>query len=154
VIGISWDAAMGFLTWLNKQGTEHYRLPSEAEWEYAARAGTSGASPASSVESAVGGPTEDSEDDRTHPVAQGAANPWGLYDMTGGVFEWVQDCYQEDYAGAPTDGAAWLAGDCSRRVARGGPVRKDSSPLSFTTRHWHVKTFHFGLRGFRLARDY
>jgi formylglycine-generating enzyme required for sulfatase activity len=152
VIGVSWDAANAFITWLNKQGTRRYRLPSEAEWEYAARAGST--ADAAEFSGPAGDASQDPDaDERTRPVGQGQPNPWGLYDMVGGVVEWLQDCYQEDYHGAPGDGSAWLAGDCSRRVERGGPVSKDSSALRFSTRHWHVETFRFGLRGFRLARD-
>jgi formylglycine-generating enzyme required for sulfatase activity len=155
VIGVSWDSAMSFIAWLNKQGTQHYRLPSESEWEYAARAGGSAEYPEeSSVRAAAADSPQDPDaEERTRPVGAGTANAWGLYDMVGGVVEWVQDCYQEDYHGAPSDSSAWLAGDCSRRVERGGPASKDSAPLRFATRHWHVETFRFGLRGFRLARD-
>ncbi|MBV8496249.1 MAG: SUMF1/EgtB/PvdO family nonheme iron enzyme [Gammaproteobacteria bacterium] len=152
VIGVSWDAASAFIAWLNKQGTYRYRLPSEAEWEYAARSGTD-AEAAEFSGTARDASQDPDADERTRPVGQGQANAWGLYDMVGGVVEWLQDCYQEDYHGAPSDGSAWLAGDCSRRVERGGPAGKDSSALRFSTRHWHVQSFRFGLRGFRLARD-
>ena len=155
VIGVSWDAASAFVAWVNKQGTQRYRLPSEAEWEYAARAGnTADALSESARSGAAAEVAQDPDaDERSRPVGQGPANPWGVYDMIGGVIEWMADCYQEDYQGAPTDGSAWLTGDCSRRVERGGPARNDSPALRFSTRHWHVETFRFGLRGFRLARD-
>jgi formylglycine-generating enzyme required for sulfatase activity len=155
VIGVSWDAASAFVVWLNKQGTQRYRLPSEAEWEYAARAGSTADSLAeSSARGTASDASQDPDaDEHTRPVGEGSANAWGLYDMVGGVIEWLQDCYQEDYQGAPTDGSAWLSGDCSRRVERGGPATKDSAALRYAARHWHVETFRFGLRGFRLVRD-
>jgi formylglycine-generating enzyme required for sulfatase activity len=154
VIGVSWDGAAGFIAWLNKQGTQRYRLPSEAEWEYAARAGGNSAAGNAPVAGATVGDGPDPDaDDRTQPVGQSPPNAWGLYDLLGGVLEWQQDCYQDDYAGAPTDGKAWQTGDCSRRVARGGPARHDPAALKPSTRHWHVETFRFGLRGLRLARD-
>ena len=136
---------------------EHYRLPSEAQWEYAARAGDAVGAPSqerqSTAETTGEKVGDENSDDRTTPVEESAGNAWDLHAMIGGVLEWVQDCYQEDYAGAPTDGSAWLNGDCSRRVLRGGPVRRDSAAVHASTRHWHVATFRFGLRGFRVARD-
>jgi formylglycine-generating enzyme required for sulfatase activity len=153
VIGLSWDAASAFIAWLNKQGLQRYRLPTEAEWEYAARAGDAPDTMLTQASAAGTAPTDEDADSSTVPVDESPANAWGLHDMTGGVLEWLQDCYQEDYKGAPTDGSAWLAGDCSRRVARGGPARHDPALLRVSARHWHVETFRFGLYGFRLARD-
>jgi len=122
---VSWDDVQDFITKLNeKEGTDKYRLPSEAEWEYACRAGTT---------------TRHSFDDdeselydyawyylnsgwQTHPVGQKKPNSWGLYDMYGNVHEWVQDCWHSDYNGAPTDGSAWEVA-CYHgavRVYRGG----------------------------------
>jgi formylglycine-generating enzyme len=110
--------------WLSEQTGKRYRLPSEAEWEYAARssgkdefwAGTSDESKLS--EYAVFGTTKGTE-----PVGTKKPNGLGLYDMSGNVWEWVEDCWHGDYNGAPTDGRPWKeenGGECGRRVIRGG----------------------------------
>ena len=122
VINVSWDDATAYAAWLSEQTGKHYRLPSEAEWEYAARAGTTteynwgddiGRNRANCV---------DCRDqwDNTAPVGSFSANAWGLHDMHGNVWEWVQDCYSNSYADAPTDGSALISENCSQRVLRGG----------------------------------
>ena len=124
VINISWDDAVAYAQWLSAQTGESYRLPSEAEWEYAARAGTEtlyswgneiGRNRANC--SSCGSRWDDR---RTAPVGSFSPNGWGLHDMHGNVLEWVQDCWNGSYRGAPADGSAWESGDCSRRVLRGG----------------------------------
>lgn len=125
VEAVSWNDAQDFIKKLNeKEGTNKYRLPSEAEWEYAARAGTTTRYSFGDDESRLGeyGWHEGWTDDNlgTHPVGQKKPNPWGLYDMHGNVFEWVQDKYHENYNGAPSDGSAWESGGRSYRVLRGG----------------------------------
>ena len=116
---MSWNDAQEFIGRLNARGGgNRYRLPSEAEWEYAARAGTTG-DRYGSVD-AIGW-HNDNSGRRTHPVGQKAPNGWGLHDMLGNVWEWVEDCWHNGYGGAPTDGTAWTTGgDCNRRVLRGG----------------------------------
>lgn len=119
VENVSWNDAMDFIRKLNQKTGNQYRLPSEAEWEYACRAG--------SRHEYCG---NDNVDDvawhhgnsggKTHSVAGKQANAWGLYDMSGNVWEWTADCLNGSYGGAPTDGSAWLSGDCKRRVLRGG----------------------------------
>ena len=118
--GDAWPIRIGYQT---RQG-ETYRLPTEAEWEYAARAGTRQSIAGETIlvttapivmDAVVVGYAE------TAPVGSFSANGWGLYDMHGNVREWVQDCWNDSYEGAPTDGSAWLFGDCcSMRVFRGG----------------------------------
>jgi formylglycine-generating enzyme required for sulfatase activity len=105
-----------------KEGTDKYRLPSEAEWEYACRAGTITQYSFGDDESKLGdyGCYDDNSDDKTHPVGQKKPNPWGLYDMHGNVWEWVQDEWHNVYDGVPTDGSAWESGDGAGRVFRGG----------------------------------
>lgn len=120
---VSWNDAQEFIKKLNeREGTNKYRLPSEAEWEYAARAGTT-------TSYSFGDSSSDLGDyawyyinsgDNIHPVGQKKPNPWGLYDMHGNVWEWVQDRYHSSYDGAPTDGSAWEDGSSSLRVLRGG----------------------------------
>jgi formylglycine-generating enzyme required for sulfatase activity len=101
-----------------------YRLPSEAEWEYAARAGMKtrypwGDEPGFNKANFAGSGSQWSGE-QTAPVGNFAPNAFGLYDMSGNVFEWVEDCWNDDYRGAPTDGSAWTSGDCGRRILRGG----------------------------------
>jgi formylglycine-generating enzyme required for sulfatase activity len=120
VINVDWEDAKAYAAWLAVQTGQPYRLLSEAEWEYACRAGTTtrhwwgdGITPenADADGSAVG---------KTIEVGSYPANPFGLYDTHGNVWEWVEDCLNESYTGAPTDGSAWTSGDCSNRVLRGG----------------------------------
>lgn len=128
---VSWDDAQAFVRKLNeKAGIKLYRLPSEAEWEYACRAGTT---TPWSVQSTNGWFKGNSgklvhpvpgismwSGNMTHPVGQTAPNAWNLYDMSGNVLEWCEDVYHADYEGAPVDGSAWLDGDSGKRVVRGG----------------------------------
>ena len=120
---VSWDDVQDFTKKLNqKEGTDKYRLPSEAEWEYAARAGTTTRYSFGDDGGELGDYAwyGDNSGNKTHPVGQKKPNPWGLYDMHGNVWEWVQDLYHSDYKGAPTDGSAWESGSGSFRVLRGG----------------------------------
>ena len=125
VESVSWDDAQAFIRKLNEmEGEERYRLPSEAEWEYAARAGTTtryswGDEIGRNLANCNGcGSQWDNE--KTAPVGSFPANAWGLHDMHGNVREWVQDCWNGSYQGAPADGSAWESSNCSRRVLRGG----------------------------------
>jgi uncharacterized repeat protein (TIGR01451 family) len=119
---VSWDDVQEFIKKLNeKEGTNKYRLPSEAEWEYACRAGTSTRYSFGDSELRLGDYAwySDNSDMKTHPVGQKNPNSWGLYDMHGNVWEWVQDSWHDSYDGAPADGSAW-EGDGADRVGRGG----------------------------------
>jgi formylglycine-generating enzyme required for sulfatase activity len=140
VINVSHENAQGYVTWLSEKTKQKYRLPTEAEWEYAARAGSDKArfwgnsedatcQYANVFNAATRAKYKDVErkafrcDDgfvETAPVGSLKPNKFGLYDMLGNVWEWVEDCWNGSYAGAPTDGSAWKAGDCSKRVLRGG----------------------------------
>jgi formylglycine-generating enzyme required for sulfatase activity len=131
VINVSWEDAQTYIRWLNRITGRNYRLPTEAEWEYAARAGT--ATPYSTGACLT---TDQANYDGNYPpegcpkgvyrgrtVAVGSLNspnPWGLHDVHGNVWEWVEDCWHADYQDAPDDGSAWTTGDCVRRVLRGG----------------------------------
>ena len=119
---VSWDDVQGFLAQLNARTGKRYRLPTEAEWEYAARGGrqSRGYEYAGGNDLGSVGWYADNSGHRTHPVGQKRANELDLHNMTGSVWEWVQDCWNDSYRGAPGDGHAWEAGDCSLRVARGG----------------------------------
>jgi formylglycine-generating enzyme required for sulfatase activity len=119
---VSWNEVQEFIKKLNeKEGTDKYRLPSEAEWEYACRAGTTTRYSFGDDESELDDYAWYSEnsDGKTHPVGQKKPNSWGLYDMHGNVWEWVQDSWHDSYNGAPADGSAW-EGDGADRVIRGG----------------------------------
>ncbi len=131
VIEVSWDDAMAYVKWLSAQTGKKYRLPTEAEWEYAAR----GEGPRTTYwwGNAVGkgqancqGCGSKWEGEGTAPVGSFKPNPFGLYDTAGNVWEWVRDCWNGNYTGAPSDASAWLSGDCDSRVIRGGSW--DSQP--------------------------
>ena len=124
VINVSWDDAKEYVTWLSSETGAEYRLLSEAEWEYAARAGstmkyswgnTIGTNRANCYVEFCGDSWE-----YTAPVGSFAPNAFGLYDMHGNVWEWVEDCWNDTYSGAPADGSVWWSGDCAKRVLRGG----------------------------------
>ena len=124
VINVSWNDAQSFIEWLNKRTGGNYRLPTEAEWEYAARAGTKtkyswGNSVGRNLANCHGCGSQWGGK-QTAPVGSFDSNEWGLHDMHGNVWEWVQDCWNENYQGAPSDGSAWTRGDCGQRVYRGG----------------------------------
>ena len=139
VINVSWDDATAYTQWLSVQTGAKYRLPTESEWEFAARAGTQtsrywGDDPDMACQFAniadrtlksnlaYNRPIHECEDNhvRTSPVATFTPNSFGLHDMLGNVWEWTGDCWNSTYAGAPEDGSAWLVGDCSVRAIRGG----------------------------------
>ena len=119
---VRWDDGQRFLMELSTLTGKRYRLPTEAEWEYAARGGQQGSGYpyAGSSEPGVVAWYRENSDRRTHPVEDKQPNELGLYDMSGNVREWVQDCWNDSFAGAPGDGRAWEAGDCNVRVVRGG----------------------------------
>ena len=124
VIHVSWDDVQGFIDWLNDKTSGNIRLPTEAEWEYATRAdSTTKYSWGNSISHNRANCIECGsrwDDDRTAPVGSFSANAWGLHDMHGNVWEWVHDCWNDSYVGAPSDGSAWASGDCNLRVVRGG----------------------------------
>lgn len=120
---VSWDDAKRFIQRLNKkEGTTKYRLPSEAQWEYAARAGSSSTYSFGDDKGNLGAYAwfSDNSGKRTHPVGEKRANKWGLHDMHGNVWEWVEDAWHDNYRGAPTNGRVWSGGDTRYRVLRGG----------------------------------
>jgi len=157
VNNVSWDDAIAYTRWLSKQTGKKYRLPSEAEWEYAARGGqrTSfwwGAS--KGVDNAhcfnCG-----SELNTSRPARVGSYRPnqFGLYDTAGNLYEWVHDCYHRNYNGAPDDGSVWDGGDCSVRVVRGGAFRSPASSMRVENRETFPSNKGQYNVGIRLARD-
>jgi formylglycine-generating enzyme required for sulfatase activity len=156
VIDVSWDDAKVFLTWLSQKTGKRYRLPSEAEWEYAARAGTTapwwwgreaGIGRANCVDCAAA-PTH-----RTVPTASFRPNAFGLYDTAGNAAEWVEDCWNDTYRGAPHDGAAWTAGQCRLRVLRGGSFAAKATAIRSAARFRYDQDVRYYANGFRVARD-
>ena len=169
---MGWDDAQAYVSWLSAKTGHVYRLPTEAEWEYAARAGTTTARYGSD------NPTEfcrytnvgdldyfelhpgDSGVNRscrdgyafTSPVGSFPPNQYGLYDMLGDVMDWTEDCWNINYGGAPTDGTAWLTGDCSRRVVHGGSWDADLSVVRSAMRRGILTSNRNTTFGFRVAR--
>jgi len=147
---VSWDDAQTFIRKLNEANDGYtYRLPSEAEWEYACRAGTTG-DYAGNLDAMAW--YRDNSGSPPHLVGQKQANAFGLYDMHGNVWEWCQDYYQESYADAPSDGSAYLSGKDSRyRVLRGGSWNLDAPFLRSANRHWFVPGARNPFYGFRVV---
>jgi formylglycine-generating enzyme len=172
VVCVSWDDAQAYVAWLSAKTRHVYRLPTEAEWEYAARAGTTTArygsdNPADLCRYSNVGDLDysqqypaDSGVNRacrdgyafTSPVGSFPPNQFGLYDMLGNVMDWNEDCWNADYSGAPTDGTAWQSGDCGRRVVRGGSWDADLSVVRSANRRGIATSKRATSLGFRMAR--
>ena len=176
---VSWDNVQSFIDWLNDRTGGNYRLPTEAEWEYAARAGSTtlyswgddmSQNRANCKYDYCGDPW-----DGLAPVGSFPANAWGLHDMHGNADEWVQDCWNENYRGAPSDGSAWERESCYERVVRGGSWKdsprslrsasrdRNSARASFDNHFYYMQFMTYGKNphfntayrdtGFRLAQD-
>ncbi len=174
VINVNWYDAQAYASWLTERTGETYRLLSEAEWEYAARGGTTTAysfgdnendlcqfANAADVSLLATGQRgilpldcDDHYGAQTAPVGSFKPNPYGLYDVHGNVWEWVEDCFNDSYVSAPTDGSAWMQGDCNRHMlrsgswidARGGSLRSGHrGRMDADSRSYN--------KGFRVARD-
>jgi formylglycine-generating enzyme required for sulfatase activity len=164
VINVNWNEAKDYIGWLSKKTGKTYRLLSEAEREYVTRAGTAtpfwwgrSITPAlanydGSAEPYKGGGSKGEYRHKTLPVKSFKPNPWGLYQVHGNVWEWVEDCWHDSYNGAPSDGSAWTSVDCSRRVLRGGSWGIDPGILRAARRDWGTPVDRGGDIGFRLAR--
>jgi formylglycine-generating enzyme required for sulfatase activity len=160
VIGVDWYDAQQYVAWLSKQTGKTYRLPSEAEWEYAARAGTTTAyswgdevKPSGKVMANCYDCGSAWDDKETAPVGSFAPNGFGLNDMLGNVWEWVEDCYHDSYEQAPADGSAWSSPDCRERVSRGGSWGDLPQVLLRTAFRLRTPSVHrYGGLGFRVAR--
>jgi formylglycine-generating enzyme required for sulfatase activity len=164
VVGINWYDAQDYLRWLSQATGRRYRLPSEAEWEYACRAGTKTAfsfGDTISTELAnydgnftYNGGARGAYRRGTTPAGMFPANPWGLYDMHGNVWEWVQDVVHENYEGAPLDGSAWEeGGDQARRILRGGSWLYNPRYLRSALRNGFSSALSNDIVGFRVVRE-
>ncbi|MET0070049.1 MAG: SUMF1/EgtB/PvdO family nonheme iron enzyme [Candidatus Thiodiazotropha sp.] len=163
VINVSWEDAVAYAEWLSQQTGKRYRLPTEAEWEYAARAGSTTKyswgdeiGQDGKVWANCDGCGSQWDGEQTAPVGSFASNGFGLYDMSGNVWEWVQDCWHGDYQGAPPDGSAWLEsdkGDCGRRVIRGGSWSYGPRYIRSAGRDRGYPVGRNDDLGFRLAQD-
>jgi formylglycine-generating enzyme required for sulfatase activity len=156
VINVSWVDAKEFATWLSQKTGQTYRLPSEAEWEYTARGGTNtafwwgstvGARHANCRQCSTG------ETEQTYPAGTYKANPFGLYDTAGNAAEWVEDCWNDDYRGAPTNGSAWVTGQCQLRVLRGGSFDSESEYVRSNSRFRYDVDVRYSGNGFRVVRQ-
>jgi len=157
VVSVSWSDAQAYADWLTRQTGKRYRLPSEAEWEFAAQAGTRSAYPwGFGMEPGRANCTDCGSqwDNRsTAPVGSFAPNTFGLYDTAGNALEWVADCYTAGYDGAPTDGRPHADGDCANRVARGGAYNKSAPFLKTIARAKFVPETRLNSLGFRVVRQ-
>lgn len=153
---VSWNDVQIFIQRLNARTRKHYRLPSEAEWEYACRGGVRqrycGSDDADSV-AWYGGSAEmqDSSVTATARVAGKQPNAFGLYDMSGNVWEWVEDSYHDSYKGAPNDGRSWQS-DGKQRVLRGGSWFNTGQSVRAASRYREVPGFYSRFAGFRVLR--
>jgi formylglycine-generating enzyme required for sulfatase activity len=149
---VNWHDAAGFASKMSSNTNLKIRLPSEAEWEYACRAG-------GVHEKYCGGEAPDkfgwfsnNSGMATHPVGQLTANAWGVYDMSGNVWEWTQDCQNANYKGAPANGSAWNSGDCRMRVDRGGAWNNSADVLLASHRKFDDVAGRDSINGLRVVR--
>src|SRR5262249_36118418 len=156
VINITWDDAQTFAKWLARMTGRPYRLLSEAEWEYAARAGTGVAYPwggeIGKGNANCNGCGSEWDNRQPAPVGSFAANAFGLHDMQGNVWHWVEDCYQPSYTGAPSDGSPRRSGPCTQRVARGGSCYSIPRRLRSAARNGYPRAYRGNDLGFRVGR--
>lgn len=156
VVCVSWNDAQAYAAWLSKRTGRAYRLLSEAEYEYVNRAGSTGAywwgEEVGRNHAACDGCGSSWDAKQSAPVGSFAPNPFGLYDTSGNVWSWTQDCWNVSYVGLPADGSAATQGDCDQRTIRGGSWGHDTKALQVTDRHAiqvDIRDFYLG---FRLAR--
>ncbi|MGI9494293.1 MAG: SUMF1/EgtB/PvdO family nonheme iron enzyme [Geminicoccaceae bacterium] len=157
VINVSWEDAQQYIAWLSRETGEMYRLPSEAEWEYAARALPTSIGPNPPAYAFGDSITKEQANfggniGSTTEIGSYPANDWGLHDMHGNVWEWVQDRWQNSYDGAPIDGTAWLRGTSSYRMLRGGSWYSKPESVRSAFRYWLPPVNRGSGMGFRLAK--
>jgi formylglycine-generating enzyme required for sulfatase activity len=156
VIDVSWDDAKAFIAWLTQKTGRPYRLPSEAEWEYAARAGTTSKFWWGREVGKANANCADCENPplrKTVRTGSFRPNGFGLYDTSGNAYEWVEDCWNDNYAKAPKDGSAWNSGQCPQRVLRGGSFANQSNTVTSAARFRYDLDVRYYANGFRVVRD-
>ncbi len=157
VVCVSWDDAKEYVSWLNRETGQSYRLLSESEWEYVARANSTtkynwGNDP-SGNKAVCDRCGSQWDNKRTAPVGSFSANSFGLYDVHGNVWEWVEDCWHDSYSGSPTNGASWISGGkCRQRVVRGGSWSARPKHLRVANRGWSNTDYQSSGLGFRVVR--
>jgi formylglycine-generating enzyme required for sulfatase activity len=156
LIDVSWEDAKVFVVWLTRKTGRTYRLPSEAEWEYSARAGTTskfwwGNDVGKSKANCDG--CGDTPLRKPMPAGSFRPNGFGLYDTSGNAYEWVEDCWNDTYANAPQDGSAWKTGQCSQRVLRGGSFANKIDAATSAARFRYDVDVRYYANGFRVVRD-
>ncbi len=152
---VSWNYAQSYAQKLSQKTGKNYRVPSEAEWEYAARAGSDAKRSFGDNESELGNYAwfAGNSGSKTHRSAEKRVNAFGLYDMDGNVWEWVEDVWHTNYNGAPTDGSAWTTGgDQAHRVRRGGSWSSSPGDLRSAVRGRFAPDDRYEFAGFRIAR--
>jgi formylglycine-generating enzyme required for sulfatase activity len=161
VINVNWNDARAYVAWLSEVTGKTYRLLSEAEYEYAARAGSMTAYPwgddIGTNNANCDGCDSKWDAEQTAPVGSFAPNKFGLYDMVGNVWQWTEDCLHLDYNGAPADGLAWLEandGDCTNRIMRGGSYSDPPNGVRIAGRGWNTTDGRNSIFGLRVARTF
>jgi formylglycine-generating enzyme required for sulfatase activity len=158
VINVRWQDAVAYTHWLSEQTGSHYRLPTEAEWEFAARSGSDkrfwwgnevGEANANCFDCA-----SEWSGSKTAPVGSFAASAFAVYDMAGNVMEWVQDCYRSGYAKARNDGRAVEFAGCEERVVRGGGYDSPADLLRSASRSQRSPDVRLDNIGFRVVREF
>jgi formylglycine-generating enzyme required for sulfatase activity len=156
VINVSWEDTKLFLTWLSQKTGQRYRLPTEAEWEYAARAGTKtpfwwgrdAGTGRAQCATCVNPPPQ-----KMAPVGSFRPNGFGLYDTSGNAAEWVEDCWNDNYRNAPKETSAWTSGDCRLRVLRGGNFTSPATAIRSAARFRYDIDVRYYANGFRVLRE-
>ena len=155
VTNLSWTDAQQFVEWLSNVTQKPFRLPTEAEWEYAARAGTRSkywwGDQLQTAMANCKGCNEPYESSQPLKVGSFKPNPFGLYDMGGNIHQWVADCWHKNYQGAPSDGSAWIDNDCMSHVIRSGSWKNDPSYVRPSSRDHYDASVRYPTHGLRVA---
>ena len=157
VVNVNWEEARAYTDWLSQQTGKRYRLPTEAEWEYAAAGASEGfywwGYKLGYNNAVCFNCGSDWDARQPAPVKSLPPNDYGLHNTAGNVMEWVADCYHMNYKGAPADGSAWVEPNCASRVARGGAFNRPAEKLRTASRTGHDPQVRLNMLGFRVVRE-